>query len=149
MNFSNQVELFLSIRDCNCTSIDSPEWYHFRICLIAISLAVQIIGTTMLSGIIHYEHYGGDPQKRTILNQLVSFISICGIVGNLLLLTIFNWRLTIGPINPMVATYLFFVFRVGIGIAILLSLNQLIIIRYNILRLHRFKEICDTLKPMQ
>jgi hypothetical protein len=133
MNFTIQVELYLSITDCNCTSIDSPEWYQFRICLIAISLGVQIIGTTMLSGIIHYEHYGGDPQKRTILNQLVSFISICLILGNLLPVNIFLWRLIIGPINPMVATYLFFVFRSGLGISVLLSLNQLIIVRYNIL----------------
>jgi hypothetical protein len=130
MNFTTQVDLYLSIRDCNCTSIDSPEWYHFRICLIAISLGVQIIGTTMLCGIIHYEHYGGDPQKRTILNQLVSFISICLILGNLLPVNIFLWRLTIGPINPTVATYLFFVSRSGLSISILLSLNQLIIIRY-------------------
>ncbi len=31
------------------------------------------IGNGLYAGIIHYEHFGGDPQKRTVLNSLTAY----------------------------------------------------------------------------
>ena len=47
---------------------------------VITSLAFVIAGTlgnTLLIGIIHYERFGGDPQKRSFRNRLTSEIVVC------------------------------------------------------------------------
>ena len=39
------------------------------------------LGNALLLGVWHYERFGGDPQKRSLQNRLVSEIAISGLLG--------------------------------------------------------------------
>lgn len=45
-------------------------------------LSILLIGSPLLYGIIHFEYWGGDPQKRTLLNKLGSFLALFVMVVN-------------------------------------------------------------------
>ena len=51
-----------------------PNTIEFKeaIICIAIAIVISILGNGLLSLIIVYEKYTMDPQKRTVINQLVS-----------------------------------------------------------------------------
>ena len=46
--------------------------YKEAIICVAIAIIISILGNGLLSLIIIYEKYTMDPQKRTVINQLVS-----------------------------------------------------------------------------
>ena len=59
----------------NSLSIElKPNTIEFKeaIICIAIAIVISILGNGLLSLIIVYEKYTMDPQKRTVINQLVS-----------------------------------------------------------------------------
>ena len=73
---------------------------------IALSVAtvtldlIEIFGSLLLPLIVHFEKYGGDPQKRTLVNQLTSYscaaLSIILITKDLTVLT----RVVFGCLHP-------------------------------------------------
>ena len=61
-------------------SLSKDVWEMSRWNFVIISIAFFISGTlgnALLIGIIHYERFGGDPQKRSIRNRLTSEIVFC------------------------------------------------------------------------
>ena len=60
------------------------------------SFAAWSIGSLLMFGIIHYEKYGGDPQKRSLGNRLISCAVQCLVVFSLcwqLLMILFRYDL--------------------------------------------------------
>ncbi len=66
----------------------------------------MLFGNTLLIGIMDFEHWGGDPMRRTVLNQLTSLA--CGSVLVLGTLTgsIYQWIVITGPSGPNLAALL-------------------------------------------
>ena len=46
--------------------------YPLRIVYGMIFMLFQLFALTCYSGLIYFEHYGGDPMKRSIKNKLIS-----------------------------------------------------------------------------
>ena len=68
--------------------------------LWSFSLLSWTVGLAMMVGILHYERFGGDPQKRGLGNRLIS----CGIISQLgqcicLQLLLVLIRLNVGSYN--------------------------------------------------
>lgn len=93
-------------------------------------LVSQLISNTLMTAIICYEHFGGDPQKRTILNRLHSFA-----VGSLLGMSlnqglVLMIRPVTGLINHQTSFFVFhfprrfFMFFMGF------SVNQLMLLKW-------------------
>ena len=59
------------------------ELYEAIIC-VAIALATEIIGNGLLILIIVYERFTMDPQKRTVINQLVSIACFIFVIQNII-----------------------------------------------------------------
>ena len=65
----------------------------------------MIIGNFMYIGIIDFEKWGGDPMRRTVLNQLTSLA--CGSILVLVTWTgsIYQWIIIYGPSGPRLASW--------------------------------------------
>lgn len=48
-----------------------------KICLYLYLVLSMGVGSVLSGGIVYYENFGGDPQKRSILNRLLSMILVC------------------------------------------------------------------------
>ena len=66
---------------------------------LAISALAFVIsgtlGNALLIGIIHYEKFGGDPQKRSLRNRLTSEIIVCAACVSNLTIVIFLGNLAL------------------------------------------------------
>ena len=79
MNFSSESPIGLTMSINNSTNAKLERLYEelfgyptARFAQILLIIVNHIIGPILLSGIIAYEKYGGDPQKRNIINRLQS-----------------------------------------------------------------------------
>jgi hypothetical protein len=75
------------IMNCSTTNTsfegDTIDYIPLKV-IISIQFAlIDTVGTLLYLGIIHYEKWGGDPKKRSLLNQLGSLLCI-GIIGKAL-----------------------------------------------------------------
>ena len=71
--------------------------YPFKIVYSIIFILFELLGLTCYSGLIYFEHYGGDPMKRSIKNKLISqglLVLLAQIVVNN---CGFAWRIVISP----------------------------------------------------
>lgn len=109
---------------------DSDEHQATRIILIIVSFLIQMIGVPLVLGVIFYEHYGSDPQKRTVLNQLLSGVAMFALLGTIVPMNFINYRLLFGPIQLPYVTFAFFALKSGFVISGLFTLNEMVIIRY-------------------
>ena len=66
------------------------------------------IGGTLLFLILHYEQLGGDPQKRSIFNQIIGFMAAIEIVTALVTEHIFMARVLIGCLPSGLGTFFWF-----------------------------------------
>ena len=48
---------------------------------LCLEFPLTLLGTLMFLIIIHFEHFGGDPMKRSITNKLVSAISVSALTS--------------------------------------------------------------------
>ncbi len=110
--------------------LDSHEFYHFKVFLLAICFIIQIFGNPMCLAIWSYERYGGDPQKRTILNQLTSDLAWHCILANMTSLATFMFRLTTGPLSTFMASSTYYVSNQTVAISAMLSLNEMAILKF-------------------
>ena len=54
-------------------SIDDLSFNTFeKIVIVLLWLVIQILGNTMLLGLIHFDWFGGDPLKRRLQDQVRS-----------------------------------------------------------------------------
>ena len=86
MNFSSESQTGLTTSINNSTNAKLERFHEelfgyptARFSQILLLIVNHIIGPILLSGMIAYEKYGGDPQKRNIINRLQS-MSIASLI---------------------------------------------------------------------
>ena len=110
-------------------NVDHPGYLAFR-----IAVQVFILGTVVLSAgawfsVWHYERFGGDPQKRNILNQLIGMLAANGMIWQNISFIVAFSRLIFGPLSVDL-TSMVFVYPTVIGdVSILCILNEIMILR--------------------
>ncbi len=80
MNSSLQVGNFSKMATKEDFGMLSPVEIGITVGLYSV---IEIIGNSLLFGVVYYEKYGGDPQKRTLVNRLISQICLVWIYHNL------------------------------------------------------------------
>ena len=93
---------------------------------LATYIVVLLIGIPLILGIIHYEHFGVDAQKRSIFNQLISAVfATCGLCVSIngFFLTLRCW---IGPLGSNFATLITISRRFFLGCFTLIGLEMLL-----------------------
>ena len=111
-------------------TIEESERLWFKILVVFFGILIEIISIFLCCCIVYFEKYGGNVQKRTILNKILSSICLLMIFSNILPLNTFLLRIILGPIPSWLAKILFFYPKVFCGFATMLYLNEMIIIRY-------------------
>jgi hypothetical protein len=69
---------------------------------VSLVLLIEVLGNGLLIGIVLFEKYSGDPQKRTAKNQLISHIMYGFMVLNILALPLLAGRVLFGPIGMQI-----------------------------------------------
>ena len=106
--------------------------YPFKIVYIIIFILFELLGLTCYSGLIYFEHYGGDPMKRSIKNKLISqglLVLMAQIVVNN---SGFAWRILIGPLNPYTSLFVLFI-RNFFAITVVLCIAEFVSFKVSIL----------------
>ena len=75
--------------------------YFFMACLMNM-----VVGPILLSGITVFEVFSGDPQKRNVINRLMSLCSVHLILLSILIGCCQVWRGTLGLIDVHVMTWI-------------------------------------------
>ena len=79
-------------------------------------ILLETIGSFLFLSAIHFERYGGDPQKRSISNRLISFACMNALIGIWIPQSIYYARVIYGCLPPFLGEVLiFFRFLVGVG----------------------------------
>ncbi len=110
-------------------TVDSPEYDHFRTMVILLCAIIQMLGNPLCLAIWSYERYGGDPQKRTIINRLMGDLVRQGILINVTGLATFTIRLAFGPVPTFVAHAFYYVSNQAMTISVLFSLNEMAMLK--------------------
>ncbi len=111
-------------------NVDNPKYAALRIVFFILVLSILVISIGAYGCIWHYERYGGDPQKRTILNQLIGLYALSTIFGYLTNVSAFLYRLAFQPIPLSYATATFFMTSFVTCIACFLILDEIVILRF-------------------
>ena len=73
-----------------------PELFVLTVVMFVL---LQTLGNFLLAAMIAFEKYGMDPQKRTAINQIVSFCCYTLLFGNVATAPFAVWRYTIGKLG--------------------------------------------------
>ena len=82
---------------------------HLKVVYGILFITFQLLSITCYSGFIYFEHYGGDPMKRSIKNKLISqglLVLMAQIVVNN---SGFAWRIIIGPLSQNISLFVLFI----------------------------------------
>ena len=96
------------------------------------------IGCTLLFLVLHFEQFGGDPQKRSIFNQIVAFLAASEIIGIITTEHLFIARLFFGCMPDVLGTMIWFCLTCKNAIG---SLLLMVASTYKMSRLCFFKRI--------
>ena len=110
--------------------IPENDRFWLKTGFIIIGIVTELLALMLCTSIVLYERFGGDPQKRTILNQLMSYLCSLMIFLTLLPLNVFIFRIAYGPIPELVAKLTYFMPKACVGFAALFTLNEMILLRY-------------------
>ena len=91
-------------------------------------LCLEIIGNGCLFATFAYERFGMDPQKRTIINQLLSQCCWTIMIFNITSFPVIIFRRLLGPLNSKIAAWFFLNGRIFISMISLL-LSELMILK--------------------
>ncbi len=85
---------------CTISSMEdgSSNWI-FKIIVFLNYILIQLVGNVFTFSIIHYERWGGDPQKRSLSNQLTSFCFVNVAFASIVNYSIYFVRAMVGPIG--------------------------------------------------
>ena len=108
--------------------VDAP----LRIYQGIVTISTLLFGSIFYLGIVHYEHYGGDPLKRSIQNQLISATAITALMINYISNVTLTWRIQVGPLNEDVAMFAISSFRIFVTV-IVINLSELMIYKVYLL----------------
>ena len=103
-------------------------WLKYGIAFSGI--LVEIISLALSCSVIYFEKFGGDAQKRTILNQLLSSLCILVIWLSLFPLNVFLLRILSWPLPQSFVKVSFFMPKAFAGFVGMMILNEMIVIRY-------------------
>ena len=107
--------------------------YWDRLCLklsiLVIGLVMELLSLVLSEAIRRYEMFSGDPQKRTIVNQLLSHLCALSVLNNLVPFNIILLAISCGHLPEIVVSLLLDVPNAAIGLASMLSLNEQIILK--------------------
>ena len=96
---------FLEVNPVYNDAYDSPSIKVLSLIIYFLGLP---IGCTLHFLVIHYEQFGGDPQKRSIFNQIISYSSALEILHGLVVEHIFVARVLFGCLPSEIATFNWF-----------------------------------------
>ena len=104
---SNDVEEFLNedVDPDFARAFDSPT---IKVVTLMIYLLMTPIGCVLNFLVIHYEQFGGDPQKRSISNQIIAFIAAIEILSVLISEHILLTRVFAGCLQSEIGTLFWF-----------------------------------------
>ena len=107
------------------------------IAIITYILKVPV-GCTLLFLVIHFEQFGGDPQKRSIFNQIFAYMAAIKIIGVLLIQNLFTIRVFFGCMPDVLGTVIWFsmIFENVIVLLLLMVAST-----YKMLRLYFFNRM--------
>ena len=91
-------------------------------------LCLEIIGNGCLFATFAYERFGMDPQKRTVINQLLSQCCWTIMIFNITSFPVIIFRRLLGPLNSKIAAWFFLNGRIFISMISLL-LSELMILK--------------------
>ena len=77
---------------------------HIILAFSAYMLLIPV-GCTLQFLMLHYEQFGGDPQKRSIFNQVIGFLAAIEFVTSMLTEHIFMARVLIGCLPSGLGTF--------------------------------------------
>ena len=89
-------------------------------------------------GFLYYEHFGGDPAKRSLGNKLLSKVVISKMGWGLAHFGFF-WRFLVGPVSPEVAWFIVNIRQFFENMAYIYLSNTII---YRILMIYGWKYVC-------
>ena len=105
-SFNNSDETIMDGLDPVLAEVfESPT---FRILAFISYILLIPIGCTLLFLVIHYEQFGGDPQKRSIFNQIVGFLAAIELVTAVVTEHIFLARILFGCLPRGLGTFFWF-----------------------------------------
>ena len=108
--------------ECTCTKGECLEvGLPMKIILTLEYLLLLLIGGSLHYGIAYYEFNAGDSQKRGILNQLLSYMSLNAIFWTVTQTTTITLRAWIGPLNGTIC-------RLSVAAQIFCMSNQIFVI---------------------
>ena len=125
MNFSfveSNVGSVIEFEPFQDLIVDAP----LRIYQGIVTIFTLLFGNIFYLGIVHYEHYGGDPLKRSIQNQLISAIAIAALMLCYISNVTLTWRIQVGPLNEDVTMFAISSFRFFVMV-FLINLSELMI----------------------
>ncbi len=111
-------------------NFDSPEFDSFKILNLGLCFLIQIFGNPLCLAIWSYERFGGDPQKRTILNRLMGDLVRQAIYANMTSLATFMYRMTFGPISTLMTSATYYLTNQATTIATMFCLNEMAILKF-------------------
>ena len=97
----------------------------FKVVYGIFFIIFELLSIACYSGFIYFEHYGGDPMKRSIKNKLISqglLVLMAQIVVNN---SGFAWRIIIGPLNPNTSLFVLFI-RQFFAITVVLCIAEFV-----------------------
>ena len=132
-------ELLLQFNHCQVLF----EIFHYKTLLVQVHenkkwmewiwgifwlLCIEIIGNGCLFATFAYERFGMDPQKRTVINQLLSQCCWTIMIFNITSFPVIILRRLLGPLNSKIAAWFLLNGRIFISM-ISLSLSELMILK--------------------
>ena len=132
VTFSNNFEHILDLEN------------HLKIVYGILFIIFQLLSITCYSGFIYFEHYGGDPMKRSIKNKLISQ----GFLVLMMAIVVNNsgiaWRIIIGPLYPKISVIVIFVRQFSTFI-IVVCITEIVL--FKVFMLYGWTYFCFYQKP--
>ena len=114
--------------------------YPLKIVYSILFILFEVLGLTCYSGFIYFEHYGGDPMKRSIKNKLISQSFVVLMMEIAIYNSGFAWRIIIGPLNPNISLFVLFVHNF-FGIIVVICITE--IISFKVFMLYDWTYFCS------
>ncbi len=124
------INCSLTMLEVTINNIDHPDYWLIKIVTSVYMTALLSFSIGPLASLWHFERFGGDPQKRTILNQLIGVMALNALVALFFCTIVFLFRVALGPLPIPVAVATFFVPNFIAGTVVILMLNEIILIRF-------------------
>ena len=105
VEFYNSTNITTAYNDSNDQTVLVIKFIGLLSYLIASSL-----GTGLILGIIHYEKFGQDPQKRSFSDQIFTFNCVMFMMASFIYYTVSEIRWLFGPVGYFLTTLKYYAF---------------------------------------